>query len=826
MRRPFRFSRSRRSSAHRRLRAQQLETRNLLAAEILISEFLASNNSILADGHGSYSDWIEIHNAGDETESLAGWHLTDDPSQSSRWTFPDTTATTLAPGDFLVVFASGDAAPDPAGNLHTDFALSAGGEYVALLRPNLDIVSEFGPDQSEYPPQRSDISYGTDPSIPEGDATRYFLTPTPGAPNTNSVRGFVEDTQFSVDRGFYTETFSVDISSLTPGATLVYTVDGSEPSLSNGTQVIPDAAMPPTASVSITTTTTLRAAAFKSDYLPTNIDTQTYLFLDDVLTQSDSPSDFPNTWGSAPAADYEMDPEITTDPSYTADLLAGLRELPTLSLVSDTEGLFGAAGIYSNPLDDTLEVATSAEYILANGETGFQIDAGLKIAGGASRRPNNSPKHSMSLRFRSQYGASKLNEQLFDGSPVDSFNSLQLRAVYNNSWIHWDQGQRGRGTLIRDQFVRDSLIAAGQDDAARGHYIHVYLNGLYWGVYNLHERADSSHYAAHQGGEAADYDALNGGSAVDGDLNSWNNVKTVVAAGDWHAIQQVLDVDNFIDWALVNAYGGNADLKTNGNWRAAGGGAANGLWRIYAWDSERVLEGVTARPPDTLTDATGLFEDLIQIPEFVVRYGDRAQEHLTGEGALAPEKLIQRWNERADELRNAIVAESARWGDYRRDVHPRGATPLLYRRDQNWTPEVNRLVTEYFPARSDFLLDRLIDLGWLPSTSAPHFRVNGEITNGGLVPVGSSLRLTADAETIYYTTDGTDPRLEGGAVSAGAIAYDTVLPPPRSSRQAPIGITKTVEPTWAPLGVTKTSTIPPGPQGPPNSDLVTETKPP
>ncbi|MEO1529006.1 MAG: lamin tail domain-containing protein [Planctomycetota bacterium] len=755
------------------MRLQRLEHRNLLAAEILLSEFMASNDETLVDGDGLSSDWIEIHNAGDEPESLAGWHLTDDPAQLSRWTFPDTTATTLAPGDFLVVFASGKDSPDAAGNLHTNFSLSAAGEYIALVRPSLEIVNEFGPGQSEYPAQRTDISYGVDPDVIAGDATRYFLTPTPNAPNTDSVLGFVEDTEFSVDRGFYSESFSVDVTSSTLGATIVYTFDGSEPTLSNGTQVVADGTATPTATVTIPSTTTLRAAAFKTDHLPTNIDTQTYLFLDDVLAQPDAPAGFPNAWGSAPAADYEMDPEITTDPSYTADLLAGLRELPTLSLVSDTDGLFGSSGIYSNPRDETLEIATSAEYILADGNTGFQIDAGLEIAGGASRRPNNSPKHSMSLRFRSQYGAAKLNYDLFDESPVDTFNSLQLRAVYNNSWIHWDQGQRGRGTLIRDQFIRDSLIAAGQDDAGRGHYTHVYLNGLYWGVYNLHERADSSHFAEYQGGDAADYDALNGGAPIDGTIDSWNNVKATVASGDWTAIQKILDVDNVIDWALVQAYGGNADLKINGNWRAAGGGDANALWRLYAWDSERVLEDVTAKPPHTLTDATGLFDDLLQVPEFLVRYGDRAQEHLTGEGALTPEKLTQRWNARADQLRNAIVAESARWGDYRRDVHPRGETPLLYRRDQNWTPEIDRLVSEYFPARTDWLLSQLVAIGWLPSTAAPQFRIDGEITNGGLVPSGTNVRLTADAESIYYTTDGTDPRLEGGAVAPNAISYDT-----------------------------------------------------
>ena len=760
----------------RRLSAEPLERRRLLAAEVFLSEFLASNSTSLPDGNGIYNDWIEIHNAGDESADLSGWYLTDEALEPTRWTFPAAGAPILDPGEFAIVFASGNDDTDPQGYLHTNFALSASGEYVALVRPDLTIASEFGPQQTDYPPQRSDVSYGIDSSVLVGDPARFFLTPTPGAANVDPVAGFVQDTTFSVDRGYFTESFTVEIASPTDGATIVYTTDGSEPTLANGVNVTDPAGGAPVASVFVDTTTTLRAAAFKDGFQPTNVDTQTYLFLADVIGQSNQPPGFPTSWGSAPAADYEMDPEITTDPAYTDDLLAGLRDLPALSLVSDVDGLFGPTGIYTDPQNDTLEIPVSAEYLLADGSTGFQIDAGLKIAGGASRRPNNSPKHSMSLRFRASYGDAKLENELFEDSPVTEFNSLQLRAVYNNSWIHWDQGQRGRGTLIRDQFIRDSLLAAGQDDAGRGHYSHVYLNGLYWGVYNLHERADSSHFAEYNGGDADDYDALNGGSPIDGTADSWNNVKAVVAGGDWNAIVQVLDVDNFIDWTLVQAYGGNADLKTNGNWRAAGGGTAQALWRLYAWDSERTLEGVTAKPPNTITDATGLFADLIQIPEFVVRLGDRIQKHFTGNGAFTPQSSTERWNARAEELETAIVAESARWGDYRRDVHPRGATPLLYRRDQNWIPEVQRVVNEYFPGRTDFVLDQFVSLSWMSPVQVPQFRVDGEIQFGGEVAAGSELRLTstdgATDNTIYYTTDGTDPRLQGGAISPTAILYD------------------------------------------------------
>ena len=641
-----------------------------------------------------------------------------------------------------------------------------------LSRADQTVESVFGSAQTPYSRQRTDVSYGIDPSESGLDAIRFFPTPTPGFPNGAGVEGFVSDTSFSVDRGYFSTSFSVDVTTSTPGATLVYTTDGSLPSLTNGTQVNAAEGVTPIATIPIATTTSLRAAAYKNGFLPTNVDTQTYLFLSDVIAQPEEPAGFPTQWGTAPAVDYGMDPEIVGDAAYVQALMDGLRDLPALTIATDVEGLFGTGGIYSNPTDDQLEVPISAEYILPDGRSGFQIDAGLKIAGGASRQPNNSPKHSMSLRFRETYGASKLNYDLFAPSPVDSFNSLQLRALYNNSWIHWNNDQRSRGTLIRDQFLRDSLLAAGQDDAGRGSYVHLYLNGLYWGVYNLHERHDSSHYAEYQGGDSDDYDALNGGAAIDGDRNSYDQMLAVVATGDWNAIQQVLDVDNFIDWTLAQAFGGNADLKVNGNWRAAGGGSADGLWRMYAWDSERILEGITANPPSTITDATGMLSELVQVPEFVVRFGDRIQTHFFDGGAFAPEPASTRWSNRVTELSDAIVAESARWGDYRRDVDPRGETPSLYERDIHWNNENDRLTSTYFPARSSFVVDQYIGMGLMPSVPAPQQWVDGEFRSSGQVTPGSSLRFVSEAETVYYTVDGTDPRVEGGGVHPGAIAYD------------------------------------------------------
>ncbi|MCA9234056.1 MAG: CotH kinase family protein [Planctomycetales bacterium] len=168
----------------RRFAFEALEQRLALAAEPIITEFMASNDSTLLDGNGAASDWIELYNNGDQSVDLAGYALTDDAAELDKWTFP---STTLAPGEFLVVFASGNAVADSGGYLHTNFALSAGGEYLALVSPQGVVLSEFGSSTEDYPPQITDVSYG----LAFESNTVDVVTPTSGVrylvPANNSV---------------------------------------------------------------------------------------------------------------------------------------------------------------------------------------------------------------------------------------------------------------------------------------------------------------------------------------------------------------------------------------------------------------------------------------------------------------------------------------------------------------------------------------------------------------------------------------------------------------------------------------------------------------
>ncbi len=145
-------------------------------ADPIISEFLASNNSELADEDGEFSDWIEIHNPDAMAVDMEGWHLTDNETNLDKWTFP---SVSIPSGGYLVVFASGKNRATVGNELHTDFKLSSSGEYLALVKSDaVTKTSEFDP----YPGQSEDVSYGTNSSnvlLKKNAALRYTLT-TPG----------------------------------------------------------------------------------------------------------------------------------------------------------------------------------------------------------------------------------------------------------------------------------------------------------------------------------------------------------------------------------------------------------------------------------------------------------------------------------------------------------------------------------------------------------------------------------------------------------------------------------------------------------------------
>lgn len=653
----------------------------------------------------------------------------------------------------------------------------------------------------------------TGSATPPGAVT-YMATPTHGTANVGGALGIVADTNFSIDRGFFTAPISVAITSATSGAEIRYTLDGRAPTAGSTLYTGP---------LTISTTTTLRAAAFKAGYIASNADTQTYIFPLDVIQQPTLPAGFPATWINrnntvAPGlgSDYAMDPEVVNNPAYAGEIVDDLLSIPTLSLVMNVDDWFGNGstgtngiqGIYTNPeskdadgaVTQVWERRVSAELIYPDGSDGFQINAGVQIQGGASRAPGNSPKHALRLLFKEEYGAGKLNFPWFGDDAASSFDAIVLKAGYNNSWIHHNNiatpvgGQRERTLFVHDQFSSDTQLAMG-GLSKHTTYVHLYINGLYWGIYSPMERPEASFGESYLGGDEADYDAITSlddgtyaPTAIDGDLLAWNAMFAVAArpggdprhistAAGYADIAAYLDLPAFADYMLLNFYLGNNDWDQH-NWYAIRRSRVDGVpsnvdgFKFVSFDAERVLESTTENKIGTnnANKPSALFQALRQNPEFRLLFADRVRKHFFNDGALSPTQVKARLEGLLAQVESAAVAESARWGDYRRDNHPSGTpTPIpLYTRDVEWQAEKQRVLSQYTPIRTANVLAHLRSAGLYPqAVDAVDFA-----QMGGSVPAGYALVLTQPTDgVIYYTLDETDPRVSGGGVSATALLY-------------------------------------------------------
>lgn len=768
----------------------------LPAAEaVILSEFMAVNVATLADEDGEFSDWIELLNTGPSAVPLAGWVLTDDARAPARWTFP---ATNLAPGGRLVVFASGKDRRVPGALLHANFQLSSDGEYLALLRPDGTVASAYAP---TFPRQRADVSYGL---LGDVGASGYLAVPTPGAANGMEFTAFVADTKFSHDRGFYETNFVLVITCETPGATVFYTTNGSAPSATNGAAY--------TGPIPVGRTTVIRACAEKPGFRPSNVDTHTYVFLRDVLTQSPDgspPPGWPALWGDN-VVDYGMDPDIVAQPPWSATISNDLRAVPTLSLGMRLEDLFDPqTGIYANASAEgrAWERPCSLELVYPDGRPGFAVRAGLRIRGGFSRSTDN-PKHSLRFLMREEYGDPKLRFGFFGPTGTAEFDKFDLRTSQDGSWAFL--GDVG-ALFVNDPFSRDTALALGQP-GERGDWYHLYINGQYWGLYNSCERPEASFAASYLGGAPEDWDVLKPDPqrdytvrAVDGDDRAWTRLWQAATNGfartaDYFRVQgrnpdgtvnptyeDLLEVTNLVDYLLVVFWTGNFDGPIfgaledgflNNFYALRDRTGARGGFRIVTHDAELSLMGAFENRIGTTgigNPARGdgpercnpyyLWTQLLPNEEFRTLVEDRVQKHFFAGGALTREACTARFLLRRDEIDRAIVGESARWGDAQRPDVP------LTRDD--WTNVVHDRIVDYFPFRSDIVLDQLREAGLFPALAAPQF--GGA---GGEVPVGYALALmqTNAAGELFYTVDGTDPRAIGGGLGVTALNYSAPIP--------------------------------------------------
>jgi hypothetical protein len=693
---------------------------NVELAPPQITEFMASNGGQLSDEDGDKSDWIELHNPNPYSLKLGGYSLTDNPTNLTQWTLPNAR---IKPYGFLIVYASDKNRVDLAGELHTNFKLDAGGDYLALVAPDGgQILQQFPtnfPATKQFPRQRENVSYG----IEIGGKLGYFRPASPVATNGVAYEGVVGDTSFSLDRGFYDTNIVVAISSSTDGAQIRYTVNGKDPSPTNGTLY--------TQPILITNTTVLRAMAYKPGWAPTDIDTQTYLYLSNVVKAS------------------VMKTSITRHATYGPQMIQALRDVPSISLVT------------SSPANDTTEVASSFEWLNPDGSPGVHARCGTRWFGGAF---TFFEKKSFRLYFRSEYGTSKLRYPVFKGfeqgtTPVEEFDELELR---NGSHDMVD-----RGFYMSNVFTDDTLLNMGRLNP-HGRFVHLYLNGTYWGLYHLRERWGAAMHSSYLGGTKEDYESINGnwnvggwadpGTPYDGDGTTWEKIKGL--RRNYDGVKPYLDVPEYIDYMLMWMFGGSED-----EYRCVGPKGPGSGFKFYLNDADGWFCGSfycaagdrTSRgaPGRSAGDGPGSLFSMLYAennPEYRILLADRIHAAVFNGGPLTPESNLARLNYRCDQIQRAFYAEAARW---------------LYLNPAEWASRRDEMRRTWLPARTAQALTEWRNAGFYPKLEAPSLSQPGGTVPANYVPEFKG----PTNKTIYYTLNGEDPRLPGGAISSEALPY-------------------------------------------------------
>jgi len=630
---------------------------------------------------------------------------------------------------------------------------------------------------------------------------------------------------FNYSSGFYDDPFELTISTAEEGASLVYTLDGSNPQ-SSATSFTGES----TAAVSIDPSSTdgrpatpcvvLRASIVKDGYKPSKPLAATYIFIDKVRTQSSPGGGWPTYNINGQSIDLEMDSKVVNNTEYSSLIDDALLDIPSISVITGLPDLFDpATGIYVNAEGHGLnwEKECSVELINPDGTDGFNVNAGLRIRGGWSRH-DDFPKHSFRLFFREEYGNAKLNYPLFGEEGTDEYDKVDLRTSQNYAWANG----YNTNTMVREVFSRDSQRDLGQP-YTRSRYYHLYLNGMYWGLYQTQERSEARYAESYFGGDVDDYDVVKVNTedytyrieATDGNLDKWRKIWNLAQAGfesdeDYYKLEGrneygekipgaevLVDIDNLIDYMLVIFYSGNFDAPTSSFGSNKG---CNNFYAIdnrndlsagytfYAHDSEHAMFNEAHSP------GIGIEEDRVNLAErnddlrmevydftqfhpqwlhhklcsnaeYRIRFSSRACEVMEEGGALYPSACRTRLDSRVAEIQMAIIAESARWGDAKTGNY-------AYTKNVNWNAELNKLRNTFIPSRTAVVIAQLKEADLFPSIKRPVSKISGtKISDAEYyfdAPLSLVLENPASSGTIYFTLDGSDPRQYGGAISSSA----------------------------------------------------------
>ena len=493
---------------------------------LFISEILASSSE------SSEYDWVELYNATSAPINLAGYGLSDNPNHPRKWQFPE--GAMIAPESYLVVLASGKDTLDTDGNYHTGFSLSCTSpETVTLCTPDGAVF-----DRACASEMYGDISYGR---IPGKNGYFYLSMSTPG--RANSVQGFrtrAEKPLFSADGGIYEsgETLTLTLSAQ-EGMTIRYTLDSTTP-----TESSPEYEGP----ITITDTTVVRAAAFGADAMRSYTETQTYLFGADHTVRVIS---------------------VVSDPEGLFSEKTGIMVLGKDVIDADP---YTGANFWNN-----WEREANVEIFETDGTTLLDQACGLRLHGTNSRKR---PQKAFCLTARMSYDEdNRFRAELFSERDYSEYHSFVLRSG----------GQDDEMTRIHDSVITQ-LASDTENLYQESELCVVYLNGEYWGQYDMREKINRFSIAQYENWDADDaisivkgsYNILRGSNKHYEALLEWLQAHPDATDEDIAYVETQVDLDNYLDYIALMVYSGNQDIGMRRYMNAD----TDNLWRWVIFDMD------------------------------------------------------------------------------------------------------------------------------------------------------------------------------------------------------------------------------------------------
>ena len=733
---------------------------NAVLAALQISEFMADNVHGISDDDGARSDWIEIYNPGPLDVNLDGWFLTDTETNLAKWLFP---SVNLAPKKYMLVWASKKDRANPAAQLHTNFKLEKDGGYLALVDRRRTVVSEFAP---LYPPQRSDVSYGRDKDNPS--IVGFFTTPTPGNQNSTSGTGFAPEVAFSVESGIYTDASLLLTLSAPANTTIRYTTDGNVPATNS---------LVYTNSLVISNSTTLKARTFRTGVFPGPVGSRTFIMLDE--TTRDFSSKLPMVVISTGGRPIVADTGNARQPG-TLTVIDTFRGRSSFQLKPDFQGLaeFEIVG------------QTSAGFP----KLPYRIEVQDELRNDNKVSLLGMPEES-DWQLRNPYSDKCLMNDFLAYELFEQMGRYSCRRRLVEVFVDTGGGKLRYPTDYIGVEVLFERIEVGKDrvdiaELTPAHTNEPAISGGYMFKKDKDSPNDKNFSTAGGGGFPGQALKVHEpkpkqitAQQVDWLTKYLNRFEASMYANNWtnatgtNHYSHYIDVDAFVDqhWIVefprqIDGYrlsdffnkDRNGKVKPEpiwdwnlsfGNADYYGGGRTNGWY--FQWSElgtgdhiwlRRLITGRTASSP------------LDGDPEFKQKIVDRWGVLRTN--VMNGPRVTARIDEIASLLSEAAVRDFARFPRLGTYVWPNPTTStgdIDYVTPKTYAGIISEM-KKWVSGR----------YSWIETQFTKQPVMN---QNGGPIPSGFNLALTAPDGAVYYTLDGSDPRAAGGSIAPGAQLY-------------------------------------------------------